>query len=180
VLAEGISGAEQQFAELMDETARRIGLRASHFRNATGWPDPEQRMTARDLAVLARRIIVDHPEYYRFYNERSFRWNDIAQENRNPTLARVPGADGLKTGHTEEAGFGLTASAIRGSRRLILVVNGLPSMHARAEESSCAMTRRSPRRWRRARRSASSIFPARACRRCRCASSRGPMSAVWA
>jgi D-alanyl-D-alanine carboxypeptidase (penicillin-binding protein 5/6) len=136
VLAEGISGSEQQFAELMNETARRIGLRSSHFRNATGWPDPEQRMTARDLAVLARRIIVDHPEYYRFYNERSFRWNDISQENRNPTLARVAGADGLKTGHTEEAGFGLTASAIRGGRRLILVVNGLPSMRARAEESS--------------------------------------------
>ena len=136
VLAEGISGSEQQFAELMNETGRRIGLRASVFRNSTGWPDPEQRMTARDLAVLARRMIVDHPEYYRFYNERSFRWNDIAQENRNPTLARVAGADGLKTGHTEEAGFGLTASAIRGGRRLILVVNGLPSMRARAEESS--------------------------------------------
>ena len=136
VLAEGISGSEQQFAELMNETARRIGLRASNFRNSTGWPDPEHRMTARDLATLARRIITDHPEYYRFYNERSFRWNDISQENRNPTLARVAGADGLKTGHTEEAGFGLTASAIRGGRRLILVVNGLPSMRARAEESS--------------------------------------------
>ena len=135
VLAEGISGSEAQFAELMNETARRIGLRASNFRNSTGWPDPEHRMTARDLATLARRIITDHPEYYRFYNERSFRWSDITQENRNPTLARVPGADGLKTGHTEEAGFGLTASAIRGGRRLILVVNGLPSMRARAEES---------------------------------------------
>lgn len=135
VLAEGISGSEQQFAELMNEMARRIGLSASNFRNATGWPDPEHRMTARDLATLARRIIIDHPEYYRFYNERSFRWSDINQENRNPTLARVPGADGLKTGHTEEAGFGLTASAMRGGRRLILVVNGLPSMRARAEES---------------------------------------------
>jgi D-alanyl-D-alanine carboxypeptidase (penicillin-binding protein 5/6) len=136
VLAEGISGSEAQFAELMNEVARRIGLRDSVFRNATGWPDPEHRMTARDLATLARRIINDHPEYYRFYNERSFRWNDITQENRNPTLARVPGADGLKTGHTEEAGFGLTASAKRGDRRLILVVNGLPSMRARSEESA--------------------------------------------
>jgi D-alanyl-D-alanine carboxypeptidase (penicillin-binding protein 5/6) len=135
VLAEGISGSEQQFAELMNETARRIGLRNSTFRNATGWPDPEHRMTARDLAHLARRIIADHPDHYRYYNERSFRWNDITQENRNPTLARVPGADGLKTGHTEEAGFGLTASAIRNGRRLILVVNGLPTMRARAEES---------------------------------------------
>jgi D-alanyl-D-alanine carboxypeptidase (penicillin-binding protein 5/6) len=135
VLAEGISGSEQQFAELMNETGRRIGLRNSTFRNATGWPDPEHRMTARDLAHLARRIIADHPEYYRYYNERSFRWNEITQENRNPTLARVAGADGLKTGHTEEAGFGLTASAIRNGRRLILVLNGLPSMRARAEES---------------------------------------------
>jgi D-alanyl-D-alanine carboxypeptidase (penicillin-binding protein 5/6) len=135
VLAEGISGSEAQFAELMNETGRRIGLRASNFRNSTGWPDPEHRMTARDLATLARRIITDHPDYYRFYNERSFRWNDITQENRNPTLARVPGADGLKTGHTEEAGYGLTASAMRAGRRLILVVNGLPTMRARAEES---------------------------------------------
>jgi D-alanyl-D-alanine carboxypeptidase (penicillin-binding protein 5/6) len=135
VLAEGISGSEAQFAELMNETARRIGLRNSNFRNSTGWPDPEHRMTARDLATLARRIIVDHPEYYRFYNERSFRWNDITQENRNPTLSRVPGADGLKTGHTEEAGYGLTASVMRGGRRLILVINGLPTMRARAEES---------------------------------------------
>ncbi|MDP3418203.1 D-alanyl-D-alanine carboxypeptidase family protein [Falsiroseomonas sp.] len=135
VLAEGISGSETQFAELMNETARRIGLRDSTFRNATGWPDPEHRMTARDLATLARRIIRDFPEYYSLYNERSFRWNDIAQENRNPALSRVAGADGLKTGHTEEAGYGLTASAIRGGRRLILVVNGLPSMRARAEES---------------------------------------------
>ncbi len=135
VLAEGISGSELQFAELMNETARRIGLRDSIFRNATGWPDPEHRMTARDLSTLARRIIRDFPEYYSLYNERSFRWNDISQENRNPALSRVAGADGLKTGHTEEAGFGLTASAIRGGRRLILVVNGLPSMRARAEES---------------------------------------------
>jgi D-alanyl-D-alanine carboxypeptidase (penicillin-binding protein 5/6) len=135
VLAEGISGSEQQFAEVMNETARRIGLRNSNFRNSTGWPDPEHRMTSRDLAHLARRIIADFPEYYRFYNERSFRWNDISQDNRNPTLGRVAGADGLKTGHTEEAGYGLTASAVRGGRRLILVVNGLGSMRQRAEES---------------------------------------------
>jgi D-alanyl-D-alanine carboxypeptidase (penicillin-binding protein 5/6) len=135
VLAEGISGSEQQFAELMNEYGRRIGLRNSNFRNSTGWPDPEHRMTARDLATLAQRIITDFPDYYRFYNERSFRWNDISQENRNPTLARVPGADGLKTGHTEEAGYGLTASAMRNGRRLILVVNGLGSMRQRAEES---------------------------------------------
>ncbi|HZF75764.1 MAG TPA: D-alanyl-D-alanine carboxypeptidase family protein [Acetobacteraceae bacterium] len=139
VLAEGISGSEQQFAEVMNETGRRIGLRNSVFRNSTGWPDPEHRMTARDLATLAQRIVNDFPEYYRYYSERSFTWNGITQENRNPTLARVAGADGLKTGHTDEAGFGLTASAVRGDRRLILVVNGLPSMRARAEESERLM-----------------------------------------
>jgi D-alanyl-D-alanine carboxypeptidase (penicillin-binding protein 5/6) len=135
VLAEAISGSEQQFAELMNQRAREIGLTSSNFRNSTGWPDPEHRTTCRDLARLAKRIIVDFPEYYPYYNERSFRFNDISQDNRNPALARVPGADGLKTGHTEEAGYGLTASARRGERRLILVFNGLPSMRARAEES---------------------------------------------
>jgi D-alanyl-D-alanine carboxypeptidase (penicillin-binding protein 5/6) len=135
VFAEAISGSEQQFAELMNQRARQIGLLNSNFRNSTGWPDPEHRTTCRDLAWLAKRIIVDFPEYYRFYNERSFTFNNISQDNRNPALARVPGADGLKTGHTEEAGFGLTASAKRGERRLILVFNGLPSMRARAEES---------------------------------------------
>ncbi|MBV1798375.1 D-alanyl-D-alanine carboxypeptidase family protein [Siccirubricoccus sp. G192] len=135
VFAEAISGSESQFAEAMNEKAREIGLTNSNFRNATGWPDPEHRMTCRDLARLAKRIIADFPEYYRYYNERSFRWNDISQDNRNPALARVSGADGLKTGHTEEAGYGLTASAKRGERRLILVFNGLPTMRARAEES---------------------------------------------
>src|SRR5215218_3077022 len=135
VFAEAISGSEQQFADAMNEKAREIGLTSSTFRNSTGWPDPEHRTTCRDLARLAKRIIADFPEYYPYYNERSFRWNDITQENRNSTLARVPGADGLKTGHTEEAGYGLTASAKRGERRLILVFNGLPTMRARAEES---------------------------------------------
>lgn len=139
VLAEAISGSEQQFAELMNETARRIGLQNSNFRNSTGWPDPEHRMTARDLATLARRIIQDFPDYYGYYNERAFRFGNISQENRNPLLARVAGADGLKTGHTEEAGYGLTGSAKRGDRRVILVINGLPSMRARAEESERLM-----------------------------------------
>jgi D-alanyl-D-alanine carboxypeptidase (penicillin-binding protein 5/6) len=139
VLAEGISGSEQQFAELMNEYGQRMGLQGSTFRNATGWPDPEHRMTARDLTILARRVIADFPDYYRYYNERSFRWNEISQDNRNPLLARVAGADGLKTGHTEEAGYGLTGSARRGDGRLILVVNGLPSMRARAEETERLM-----------------------------------------
>ena len=139
VLAEAISGSEQQFAELLNETGRRIGLTNSNFRNSAGWPDPEHRMTARDLSILARRLITDFPDYYRFYNERSFRFSNIGQDNRNPLLARVPGADGLKTGHTEEAGYGLTGSAIRDGRRVILVVNGLVSMRARAEESERLM-----------------------------------------
>jgi D-alanyl-D-alanine carboxypeptidase (penicillin-binding protein 5/6) len=139
VLAEAISGSEQQFAELLNETGRRIGLTNSNFRNSTGWPDPEHRMTARDLSTLARRIITDFPDYYRFYNERSFRFANISQDNRNPLLSRVAGADGLKTGHTEEAGYGLTGSAIRDGRRVILVVNGLGSMRARAEESERLM-----------------------------------------
>lgn len=139
VLAEAISGSEQQFAELLNTTGRRIGLQNSNFRNSTGWPDPDHRMTARDLTVLARRIIQDFPEQFAYYNERSFRFNNITQENRNPLLARVAGADGLKTGHTEEAGFGLTGTARRGDRRVILVLNGLPSMRARAEESERLM-----------------------------------------
>jgi D-alanyl-D-alanine carboxypeptidase (penicillin-binding protein 5/6) len=139
VLAEHISGSERAFADMITSLGRQIGLTSSTFRNATGWPDPEHRMTARDLATLARRIIVDHPEFYRFYSERSFRWNNITQENRNPLLGRVAGADGLKTGHTEEAGFGLTASVKRGERRLILVVGGLPTMRARGEEAERLM-----------------------------------------
>ena len=139
VLAEAISGSEQQFAELMNETGRRIGLTASTFRNSTGWPDPEHRMTARDLATLARRIVTDFPEYFPYYSERSFRFNNISQDNRNPLLGRVAGADGLKTGHTDEAGFGLTGTVRRGDRRVIMVVNGLPSMRARAEESERLM-----------------------------------------
>ena len=139
VFAEAISGSERAFVDLMNQTARSIGLNNSVFRNSTGWPDPEHRMTARDLATLARRIITDFPEFYRFYSERSFRWNNITQENRNPLIGRFQGADGLKTGHTEEAGFGLTASARRGERRIIMVVGGLPSMRVRAEESERLM-----------------------------------------
>ena len=139
VLAEGIAGSETQFAVMLNDYGRRIGLRSSTFRNSTGWPDPEHRMTARDLSILARRLITDFPEYYPYYSERSFRWNNITQENRNPLLGRVAGADGLKTGHTDEAGYGLTGSAKRGDRRLILVVNGLNSMRARAEESERLM-----------------------------------------
>jgi len=134
VLAEGISGSEQQFAELMNDYAKRLGLKNSTFRNSNGWPDPEHKMTARDLAILARTLIHDFPQEFSLYSERSFTWHGITQQNRNPLLGRVSGADGLKTGHTEEAGYGLVGTVKRGERRLILVVNGLNSMRQRAEE----------------------------------------------
>ena len=139
VVAEGIAGSEEAFAEVMTETARKIGLEKSVFRNATGWPDEDHVMTARELAVLAERIIADFPEYYHYYAETSFTYNEIRQGNRNPLLYTMPGADGLKTGHTEASGYGLTASAKRDGRRIILVVNGLPSMNARSQESGRLM-----------------------------------------
>ena len=135
VLAEAISGSEEAFAEMMTERARALGLTSTTLRNATGWPDPNHRMSCRDLAVLSARIIHDFPEYYRIYSEKSFRFANISQENRNPLLYRNVGADGLKTGHTEESGYGLTGSAVQGGRRVIMVVNGLPSMRVRGEES---------------------------------------------
>ena len=135
VLAEGLSGTEEAFAEEMTRKAREIGLTGSSFANATGWPDPNQRMTARDLATLAKRIIEDFPEYYHYYAETEFTYGGIRQMNRNPLLYKSLGADGLKTGHTEEAGYGLTASVVQGERRIILVLNGLDSQKARGEES---------------------------------------------
>jgi D-alanyl-D-alanine carboxypeptidase (penicillin-binding protein 5/6) len=139
VLAEGIAGTESAFAELMTQKAEELGMTGSHFTNSTGWPDPNHRMTARDLATLAEAMIEQFPEYYHYYSETEFTWNEIRQFNRNPLLGRVAGADGLKTGHTEEAGYGLTASAERDGRRLVLVVNGLDSVRARAEESARLM-----------------------------------------
>ena len=135
VVAEGLSGTEDAFAREMTKRGREIGLTSSTFKNSTGWPDPEHRMTARDLNLLALRTILDFPQYYHYFAETDFTWSDITQSNRNPLLYKNMGADGLKTGHTQEAGYGLTASAIRDGRRLVLVVNGLPSERARSEES---------------------------------------------
>ena len=135
VLAEGLGGTEEAFAAEMTRKGREIGLTGSSFANSTGWPDPNQRMTARDLATLARRLITDFPEYYHYYGETEFTYADIRQSNRNPLLYKSLGADGLKTGHTEEAGYGLTASAVQGDRRVVLVLNGLESQRARSEES---------------------------------------------
>lgn len=135
VLAEGLSGSEEAFAEEMTRRAREIGLTHSTFRNATGWPDPDHRMTAHDLVVLARYIIDEFPEYYAIFSETEFTYNGIRQGNRNPLLYKEIGADGLKTGHTEESGYGLVASAMRNGRRLILVVNGLDSVNQRSQET---------------------------------------------
>ena len=135
VIAEGLAGSEEAFASEMNKKAKEIGLKGSVFRNSTGLPEPDHVMTARDLVVLAERTIKDFPEYYHFYSEKEFTYNGIKQGNRNPLLYKSVGADGLKTGHTKEAGYGLTASAKQADRRVVLVVAGLPSMAARAEES---------------------------------------------
>ena len=134
-LAEGLAGSEDIFAELMTERAIELGLKNSSFANATGLPDPSHKMTARDLALLARIIIQDYSTYYSLFSERAFTWNGIRQNNRNPLLYADIGADGLKTGHTKESGYGLVASAEQGGRRLIVVLNGLTSKRARAAEA---------------------------------------------
>lgn len=113
VLAEGLAGSEEAFARRMTERAHELGMTGSRFANATGWPHPEQVMTPEDLVFLARRIIQRFPEYYHFFSETEFTWEGITQRNRNPLLALDIGADGLKTGHTEEAGYGLVGSAVR-------------------------------------------------------------------
>lgn len=136
VVAEALGGSEEGFADLMNQKAAELDLTGSSFANSTGWPHPDQRMTARDLATLASRIISDFPQYYRYFRETSFTYNDIKQSNRNPVLFKDLGADGLKTGHTEAAGYGLTSSAERNGRRIILVTAGLNSMKERARENA--------------------------------------------
>jgi D-alanyl-D-alanine carboxypeptidase (penicillin-binding protein 5/6) len=137
VVGEGISGSEDAFAERMTKRGKEIGMTNTAFKNASGWPADGQFTTAHDMAVLARRTIEDFPDYYkRYYAEGSFKYQNYdTQYNRNPLLGRVSGADGLKTGHTEEAGYGLTASVQRGERRIVLVVNGLTSMRQRQQET---------------------------------------------
>jgi D-alanyl-D-alanine carboxypeptidase (penicillin-binding protein 5/6) len=143
VLAEGIAGTEQAFVQMMNDEARRMGLKNSRFGTSNGWPDEGYtHVTARDLAAIARQTIEETPDlYHKFYATESFTWGrtmggtDITQANRNPILGRIPGADGLKTGHTEEAGYGFTGSAVQNGRRLIMVVAGLPTFNGRIEES---------------------------------------------
>ena len=134
-IAEGIAGSEEAYAEMLNRFARKIGLTKSHFANATGLPDPKHRMTARELALAARHLIRNFPEFYKLYSVREFEWNGIKQQNRNPLLGRYPGADGVKTGYTKAAGYSLVASAKRDGRRLIAVITGLKSKRERAEEA---------------------------------------------
>lgn len=136
VVAEGLAGSEEAFAQQMTEKAREIGMTNTTFRNASGWPDPEHVTTARDLAILAAATIRNFPNYYKYYAELEFTFSKIKQGNRNPLLYKNTGADGLKTGHTESAGYGLTAAAKRGNQRLILVAHGMSSMRERAAEST--------------------------------------------
>ena len=135
VLAEGIAGSEEAFAEMLTQRAREIGLTHSTLKNATGWPDPGHVMSMRDIATLSRHIIAEFPEFYPLFSEIEFTYNNIKQGNRNPLLYKNIGVDGLKTGHTDEAGFGLAASAVRDGRRLILVVHGLHDVNERSQDA---------------------------------------------
>ncbi len=134
-LAEGISSNERSFAALMNKRARELGLTKSYFANATGLPDPSQKVTVRDLAKLAQHIIRTYPDFYPIYGEKEFTWNKIRQQNRNPLLTLNIGADGMKTGYTLEGGFGLVGSAMQNGLRLIVVVNGLKTAKDRADEA---------------------------------------------
>ncbi|MBL4917612.1 D-alanyl-D-alanine carboxypeptidase family protein [Szabonella alba] len=138
VVAEGLAGTEAAFAQQMTERARALGMSNSVFANASGWPHPDHRMSMRDLGILSRRLIAEFPEYYPIFAETEFNYADRAPANRfnrNPLLTLGGGADGLKTGHTNEAGYGLAGSAKQGDRRVIFVITGLQSETARAEES---------------------------------------------
>ena len=135
VLAEGLAGSENGFADKLNEAAKALGMNSSQFKNASGWPDPEHYSTASDLAILAKALIKNFPEYYKYYAEKEFTFSAITQQNRNPLLYKGIGADGIKTGHTEAGGYGLIGSGIQSGRRVIIVVNGLADEKARAEES---------------------------------------------
>jgi D-alanyl-D-alanine carboxypeptidase (penicillin-binding protein 5/6) len=134
-LAEAMAGNEPAFATLMTRRARELGLAKANFTNSNGLPDPDMTVSVRELALLAQHIIRTYPEFYPLYNEREFTWNKIRQQNRNPLLAMGMGADGLKTGYTKEAGYGLVGSAVQNGLRLIVAVNGIKSAKERADEA---------------------------------------------
>jgi D-alanyl-D-alanine carboxypeptidase (penicillin-binding protein 5/6) len=137
-LAERIGGTEPAFAQLMNEYAKRLGLKASNFENSDGLPSPNHYTTARDMTIIANALITEFPEYYQWYGLREFTWNNITQHNRNGLLLRDPTVDGMKTGHTDSAGFCLVTSAKRDNMRLVSVVMGSPSIKAR-EDASAAL-----------------------------------------
>lgn len=139
VLAEGVSGSEEAFATQMTHKARELGASNSNFMNATGWPDENHYSTPRDLACIAKKTIENFPEYYPFYKEMAFVYGGIRQMNRNPLLYTMPECDGLKTGSTEEGGYGLVASAVQQGRRLIMVINGANSKKERAKDAEALM-----------------------------------------
>ena len=140
VVAENISGSEDDFAILMNKTAKQLGLKNSSFANSTGLPHPDHKMSMEDLAILSRHIIKEFPDLYHYFSEKEFKYNNINQGNRNPLLYSMKGADGLKTGHTEEAGFCLNASAVKDGRRLIEVMSGMKSNKERSEEAERLMS----------------------------------------
>lgn len=135
VAAEGISGGEAQFAAEMNIKAAALGMKNTSFKNASGWPEQDHYSTARDLAVLGMAVVRDHPDYYTWYKEKDFSYNGIKQGNRNPLLYDNMNCDGIKTGHTDDGGYGVAASCLDSGQRYIVVVNGLTSMQARADEA---------------------------------------------
>jgi D-alanyl-D-alanine carboxypeptidase (penicillin-binding protein 5/6) len=134
-LAEAVGGSESAFAAMMNQVAERLGMKNTHFMNATGLPDPQHMTTVRDLATISSHLITDHPQYFHYYKQRSFNYNKINQPNRNRLLWADPSVDGMKTGHTASAGFCLVATAQRGDRRVLTVLVGTDSEATRAEES---------------------------------------------
>jgi len=134
-LAERLAGSEEAFAVLMNQRARELGMTRSHFVNAWGGGSPRQRVTARDMARLAAYVIAAYPQFYRYFGEAEFAWNGVRQQNRNPLLTMNIGADGMKTGHLAQSGFGLVGSALQNGRRLILVLNGARTEEERAREA---------------------------------------------
>ena len=137
-LAERVGGSEPAFAQLMNEYSKRLGMKNTHWEDASGLPNPNHYTTARDMAIMARALVAEFPEYYKYYSMKEFMWNNIKQQNRNGLLTRDPTVDGMKTGHTDSAGYCLVTSAKRGNMRLITVVLGTPSIKAR-EDGSAAL-----------------------------------------
>jgi serine-type D-Ala-D-Ala carboxypeptidase (penicillin-binding protein 5/6) len=135
VVAEGLFGSEEAFARAMTERARELGMTQTTLKNSSGWPEPGHEMSARDLVKLSRLLIDEFPEYYTLFDETEYTWNNITQQNRNPLLTLGIGADGLKTGHTREAGYSLAGSAVQEGQRIVFVVNGLESQQRRRVET---------------------------------------------